>query len=521
MKITRLLKRFRVMSLLILIFLSILIIHPNFNTSGVAIRSIDQNSSAYGAGMRVDPSTMPVNREVIKQINSIKINNMDDYATTMLKLKPADTVKITTNKQEYAMLKGGNIGISVEKVASSNILLGLDLKGGTRVLLEPEGKITEAERTDVIATMRNRMNVYGLSDIVIREADDLKGTKYIIVEIAGATKQEVKDLIGSQGKFEARIGNITVFEGGKKDVVFVCREDGTCSGIRSCDQVQGGYSCRFEFSIKLSETAAKKHAETTKDLSVNVTQGGSYLSKPIDLYLDNKHVDTLLIGADLKGKQATDIAISGPGVGTTENEAAKNAMANMKKLQTILITGSLPTKLTIVKMDSISPTVGEAFVKNVFLVGLLAIAGVSGFIFIRYRQLKVSLPIIFTCLSEIVLTLGMAALIKYNLDVAAIAGIIAAVGTGVDDQIVISDEFLSGQKNTEGSSHDRKKSMKQAIFIIVAAYATNVAAMLPLLKAGAGLLTGFAFTTIVGISVGVLITRQTFGVILQELFRED
>jgi preprotein translocase subunit SecD len=43
----------------------------------------------------------------------------------------------------------------------------------------------------------------------------------------------------------------------------------------------------------------------------------------------------------------------------------------MKKLQTIMITGSLPFKLEIVKIDKISPLLGEHFVKAILLGGFL------------------------------------------------------------------------------------------------------------------------------------------------------
>ena len=54
----------------------------------------------------------------------------------------------------------------------------------------------------------------------------------------------------------------------------------------------------------------------------------------------------------------------------------------------------------------------------------------------------------------------------------------------------------------------------------MAAYAATVAAMLPLLRAGAGLLTGFAIVTIVGVTIGVLITRPAFGAIVRTLMEE-
>ena len=66
-----------------------------------------------------------------------------------------------------------------------------------------------------------------------------------------------------------------------------------------------------------------------------------------------------------------------------------------------------------------------------------------------------------------------------------------------------------------------KANIKKAFFIIIVAYFTAVAAMLPLLRAGAGLLTGFAIVTIVGVTAGVLITRPAFGVIMKHLMDKD
>ena len=60
----------------------------------------------------------------------------------------------------------------------------------------------------------------------------------------------------------------------------------------------------------------------------------------------------------------TDISISGSGTGATEQQAAQNALDEMKSMQTVLITGSLPVKLNIIQTDTISPVLGEEFVDN-------------------------------------------------------------------------------------------------------------------------------------------------------------
>ena len=187
----------------------------------------------------------------------------------------------------------------------------------------------------------------------------------------------------------------------------------------------------------------------------------------------------------------------------------------MNEMQTILISGSLPVKLETAKVDVVSPTLGENFLQIAILALLVAVAVVGAIIFIRYRNLKIALPIVLTGLSEILIIFGVAAAINWRLDLAAIAGILAAVGTGVDDQIVITDEVVKGEK----AETSWKERIKRAFFIIFAAYATTIVALLPLWWMGAGLVKGFAVTTAIGITIGVFITRPAYAKIVETLLR--
>jgi|APSaa5957512576_1039674.scaffolds.fasta_scaffold05716_4 preprotein translocase subunit SecD len=516
----KMLKKARVIVLIFCLLATLVAINPQFNTEGVVIKSVEDNSEASLAGLN-NPSKdlAPTNYERIERINGEKINNLQEYSQILQETPMNESVRLDTDLKTYTIIKNSDdLGLSIQNIPQSNIRLGLDLQGGTRVLLKPTEQITEDQRDNLIEVMRARLNTYGLSDIDIRSSDDLSGNKYVLVEIAGATQQEVSDLIASQGKFEAKIGNETVFAGGEEDVTFVCKNDGTCAGIRDCVPTEEGYYCKFEFQIRLSNDAAQNHARITENLDViTEANGQQYLSEKLDFYLDNTQVDSLNIGADLKGSLATSIVISGPGLGETQEEAVQSALTQMNKLQTVLLTGSFPFELEVEKIDTISPALGSAFIKNAMIAGLCAILAVSLIIFIRYRKLKIAIPMLITSLSEIVLILGFAAVAKYNLDLAAIAGIIAAVGTGVDHQIIIIDEILS-----KGSEyvHSWKHKLKRAFSIIFAAYLTTLAAMIPLFSAGAGLLRGFALVTIVGVSIGVFITRPAFATIIESLTQE-
>jgi preprotein translocase subunit SecD len=477
---------------------------------------IDENLTVIGTTSEIEKDSK------LYEINGIKINSINDFDKILNDLIKKNRLEIKTDKNDYVFLVAGDPKIQVGVAETTNIKKGLDLQGGTRVLLKPEaetGEVDSKQISDLIKVLSNRLDVYGLKDLKIRSATDLNGDKFVLVEIAGVSKEEVKDLIEKQGKFEAKIGEDIVFLGGR-DIKFVCREDGTCSGIRQCNQISSDqWGCNFEFRITLSPEAAKRQAEITKNLYVNVSNSGNrYLSKTLDLYLDNKKLDSLQISEDLKGKETTDILISGPGFGRTELEAYNDALFSMDKLQTILITGSLPLKLNIVKLDTISPILGQQFIKSSFIIGIVAMIGVALVIYVRYKKFKIIIPMMMTVAIEILLTLGVAALIKWNLDVASIAGIIVAVGTGVNDQIVITDEVLKG--NLQTRYYNWKEKIKRAMFIVFSAYAAILAAMFPLFFAGAGLIRGFAVTTIIGVSVGVLFTRPAYASIVENLLEE-
>jgi preprotein translocase subunit SecD len=357
----------------------------------------------------------------------------------------------------------------------------------------------------------------------VRSASDLEGNQFIIVEVAGANEEEVQELLAKQGKFEAKIGNETVFLGGQ-DITYVCRT-AQCSGIDpqyGCRQVAADQmSCRFRFSITLSQEAAQNQADITKDLDVISDQFGSgYLSQNLDLYLDDALMDSLRIGAELKGNPVTEISISGSGLGTNRKEALTNAQLNMKRLQTILITGSLPVDLDIIKTDTLSPQLGKEFLRNAIWIAIFSELAVTAIVVCRYRKFKVAIPIITVITSEILLILGVAAILKQNLDIAGIAGIIVAIGTGVDDQIVITDEILGDEKDDDKKYLTWSQKIKRAFFIVVAAYVATVASMIPLLFAGAGLLKGFAITTIIGVTNGVFVTRPAFAEMMEILLGE-
>ncbi len=554
----------RVIILFVALLLSIFAIYPSFDSEErLAIRNVFPDSAASNAGMESpEPGSLPMSRDVLISVNDVQIYTLQDYYDVVNDVEPNETVLVetrdarfpyrlvaqpilnktvvgyetvevnrtneTTNETfveevEEPIIDGSvvgteDLGLVLYSAPKSNIRFGLDIEGGIRVMLEPDEPVNEEDLELILESLSQRLNVYGLSDIMIRAASDLEGNQFIIVEVPGANEEEVRDLIGEQGKFEARVGDDVAFRGGD-DIRYVCRT-AECSGLdpnspcsRSDD---GSWFCSFRFAITLSNEAAQRQASLTSKLDVVYENDREYLSEDLDLYLDDELVDSLRIGAELRGQPSTDIAISGSGSGPTQEAAVDNTMENMKMLQTLLITGSLPVSLTTVKIDAVSPLLGAEFIENAILVGLLAMLTVAVLVFLRYRNLKIALPMVITMFMEVVIILGFAALLRWNLDLAAIAGIIIVAGTGVDHLIVLTDSVMKGEK----SDMSWKEKIKSAFSVIMIAYFTTTAAMMFLFVAGAGILRGFALTTILGVSVGVFVARPAFATVIKILLRE-
>ncbi len=499
----------RIIVLIIFLVLALIAIRP-FPQSGVSIRHVEENSSAYQAGLRSPTTPYPMQWERILEMNGATINSISDFNEASYDLSFNQTVSLRSNHRFYSIrMINDSLGIDVSDVPSSNLQFGLDISGGTRAILRPETALDEEGIDNLINILEARLDIYGIADVDIRSATDLDGNQYIVLEIAGATRQEVTDLVESQGKFEAMIGNKTVFEGGD-DINHVCRS-ADCMRI-SCYTERGEDLCQFSFSLTISDEAAQRFADATQDLGVNVNDS-SYLEKPIIFYLDGNVYSELQISTDLRGRAEREVSISGSEVGPSESEARDAARNEMRRLQTVLTVGSLPVELSISRIDEVSPVFGTEFLNNAVLVGLLAILAVALVLLIRYKNPFVSVGIFMTMLSELIILLGFAAFTGWNLDLIAIAGVIIAVGTGVDDQIVITDQVIGSDEKRARRS--LKQKIKRAFFIIFGTYSTTVVAMLPLLWAGVGLLRGFAFTTIVGVTVGVFVTRPAYAKYLE------
>jgi preprotein translocase subunit SecD len=92
------------------------------------------------------------------------------------------------------------------------------------------------------------------------------------------------------------------------------------------------------------------------------------------------------------------------------------------------------------------------------------------------------------------------------------------LGTGIDQLVVITDEIL--HEGIVPSPNIYLKRLARALTIIVIAAATVLIAMLPLALMDLSTLKGFAIITMMGVLVGVIVTRPAYGKIIMEILSE-
>jgi len=203
--------------------------------------------------------------------------------------------------------------------------------------------------------------------------------------------------------------------------------------------------------------------------------------------------------------------INGPAEGSTAALKAADALKKEKELESLLKGGALPVQISIGSKTVIPAPLGEEFLR-LSLIGIaFSLLAIAIMVALRYRHLQIILPMLFISFAELVILLAI--LGSFTIDLAGMAGILAAIGVGVDAQIIVTDELLKKENG------EMRKRLEKAFSIITTSVMVAVVAMLPLLfLSGLVEIIGFATATVLGSLLGLFISRPAYAVIAEHLF---
>ncbi|AKB73149.1 preprotein translocase subunit SecD [Methanosarcina mazei] len=344
--------------------------------------------------------------------------------------------------------------------------------------------------------LNDKLNSMGLKDIPVRTVGD----EYILIDFAGIDLATAKEIAEKPGKFEIRIqttGNETqhVLYGDSIQSV----------GIPTYHDEQ------WHTPFTLKEDGARALQKVALETGAVDNPDAHYLI----MYLDGEEIYGAPLSYSAAAKLREGPIYSWEASTGTDEDAKVQATA----LQVHLRAGALPVNVELVGSGHVDAGLGSQFKIEAVIAGFVSLLAVAAVVYYRYRRPEILIPMVGTSTSEVIMILGVAAAIGWQLDLAAIAGVIAAIGTGIDHLVIITDEVLY-----EGKLPPTKVFLSRigkAFAIILGAAATNIIALSPLVVMGFGSLKGFAITTIIGVFIGVVFARPVYGVVIKEFLHAD
>lgn len=287
------------------------------------------------------------------------------------------------------------------KPLASTVKQGLDLQGGTHVVLQaqdtPEAKVDDDALNRSIRIIERRVNELGLTEPVIQR----QGRDRIIVELPGVKDPE---------KAIAMLGRTALLEFKDMQGKTVLTGKDLKDSKASVDQA-GQPVVALEFNSE----GAKKFADLT----------ARNVGKQIAILLDGDVLTAPRVNEPITGGKAQ----------ITGSRDAKDA----EHLAILLRSGSLPVKLEIVENRTVGPTLGQdSKDKSVKAFGI-GVAFVFVFMLLVYRLSGFVADIVLLLYTLLLLAVMKA--LNATLTLPGIAGIILSIGMAVDANVLIFERF--------------------------------------------------------------------------------
>jgi preprotein translocase subunit SecD len=470
----------RVATLLILIVLSVIAIYPHIDEQGNLASNLQYGLDLQqGAWLQLD-----IQAEVVGYTSD---RPLSEFLTNLSTSLDSEVLQVDANHLE------------IQKYYSQADLETRFVAAGGHLTSYQQG-VSKTTADSIKRILENKINSLGTKDAKVNTLTGLNNVaRYIRVELAGVDMNQAQEIVGKQGKFEIRIqstGNQTEH---------VLSGDSITSVQVPSQEPPGSDNWGVGFSLSESGAAAFRAAAIQYGATADPAKHN------LIMLLDNDTVYSAPLSSDLAGKiQNENIRqlFASTGAGKYGTQQATN-------LEIHLRAGALPVEVTIAGSGGVSAPLGERYKQMALLAGIFALITVGMVIYYRYREPYIVLPMVLINASEIIILLGFISLIRFQMDLPTIAGLIAVLGTGIDQLVVITDEILHEGKVPSPNLYIKR--LARALSIIVVAAATVVIAMVPLALMDLSTLKGFAIITILGVLVGVIVTRPAYGKIIMQI----
>ncbi len=443
---------------------------------------------------------------------------------------------------------------------ATQVRLGLDLRGGTSVTLQPRiapgenGKVTNEAIDQAVSIIRQRVNSLGVAESEV--AAQGSGTnRQIVISVPGDTGRRVVELVGQTAELRFRQVLATAAATGAADPAAT-----PATGVSP--EVNAKFAA---LDCTKPENLQGSGADAPTDTIVACDRAGltKYILAPAEVL--GRQISKASAGLDAQSGSAWYVSLTFNGEGTTAfgaitsrvtslaaplnqvaivldglvvsapriNEAIPSGNAQItgsftqleaQDLANVLKYGALPLSFDRGEVQQVSPTLGADQLSAGLLAGGLGLGLVLLYSLLYYRGLGLvtvgSLAIAGSLVYLMFLLLGE--WIGFTLTLAGIAGAIVAIGVTADSFIIyferIRDEIREGRSLRTAVETGWSRARRT---ILVADFVSIIAAVLLYFFAVGGV-RGFAFTlgltTLVDLIVVFVFTKPIVTILAKMKF---
>ncbi|MDA7577842.1 protein translocase subunit SecF [bacterium] len=155
------------------------------------------------------------------------------------------------------------------------------------------------------------------------------------------------------------------------------------------------------------------------------------------------------------------------------------------------------------RVDFVGPQIGEELREDGGLGMLTALAIVMLYVAIRF-QLKFSVGAVLALAHDVIITLGIFSLARFEFDLTVLAAVLAVVGYSLNDTIVVSDRIRENFRKIRKASPVEviNESLSQTLWRTINTSATTMIVLLALFLIGGELIHNFAIALMIGVGIG-------------------
>ena len=395
----------------------------------------------------------------------------------------------------------------------TKIHLGLDLQGGSRLLLQlyptqDVPQITSQVQEQTREVIDRRINGLGVAEPEISKV----GVDRILVELPNVKDPDQAEKVLKQvAVLEFKIVPAAVVTQAEQDVALL-KAPANTPGI-TAKQRAAAETFVAQTAYKLSGPVVYSGSElkasqagfaqnssaplvffNTKNPKKFLAMTTANLGKPMGIFLDKRYVSAPIINGPIA--DAGDIENMG-------SQAATVLLANE------LNSGALPVTIKIIEKESIGPTLGKIDLMESLYASMLGLGVVLLFMILVYR-----LPGFLADLALVIyvlMMLGLLAAAQATLTLPGIAGFVLSIGMAVDANVLIFERIKEELWHGKSMRASVRVGFARAFSAVFDSHFTTIVGAGVLYTLGTGTVKGFAFTlfwgTVLSLITAVFITR--------------